>query len=74
MKRTRNMRIFLYFSGNSSNDNMNSYRDYKDLERRIDRLEWKGIIVSILLVIVLILSFSLFKMRQELLLIQELLQ
>lgn len=68
------MRIFLYFSGNSSNDNMNSYRDYKDLERRIDRLECKGIIVSILLVIVLILSFSLFKMRQELQLIQELLQ
>lgn len=53
---------------------MNSYRDYKDLERRIDRLEWKGIVVSILLMIVLILSFSLFKMRQELLLIQELLQ
>lgn len=68
------MRIFLYFSGNSSNDNMNSYRDYKDLERRIDRLEWKGIVVSILLVIVLILGFSLFKMRQELQLIQELLQ
>lgn len=74
MERTRNMRIFLYFSGNSSNDNMNSYRDYKDLERRIDRLEWKGIVVSILLVIVLILGFSLFKMRQELQLIQELLQ
>lgn len=48
--------------------------DKKNLEHRVNRLEWNSVVVTILLITVLVLCFSLFKMRQELQLIQELLR
>lgn len=48
--------------------------DINNLKRRINRLEWDSVVITIVLITVLVLSFSLFKMRQELQLIQEMLR
>lgn len=48
--------------------------DRNNIERCINRLEWNNVIITILLITVLVLSLSLFKMRQELQLIKKGLQ
>lgn len=48
--------------------------DINNLKRRINRLEGNNVIITILLITVLVLSLSLFKMRQELQLIKKGLQ
>lgn len=67
------MQEYTYFFATLAEKSVMS-NDINNLKRRINRLEWNSVVITIILITVLVLSLSLFKMRQEMQLIKKGLQ